>query len=430
MLIRLIVEKGPALGVSYTTTQPDRIIIGRAEDAQLCLQQDGRLSRRHLMIEVQPPLLQMQDLSSRNGTYLNDGGAPVPWAALRSGDRIRAGNSTIRVEVEQPLDPTLELTEGDLLLPDGRPLCRTCTEATQPLGQPGVAFYCDECQERILRHPPLPPGYAQPRELGRGSMGAVYVVQHLRMATSHAMKIILPRMAVSWVNQQRFLREARGQARLSHPNVVRVFDLYELLPGVCGLTMEYVPGENAAQLLERSGPLAPDLVVELGCQALAALAHAHDLNLVHRDVKDENLLLRGERDGRLLVKLADFGLARDYQLSGASGLTRPGQVAGTIPYMAPEQVLDFRGAQPSADLYALAATLYRLLTGAFPREYPAHLHWMLVNLEHPVVPLRQRRPELPQALAQVLARALLSDPTARYPDASALQRALRASLPR
>jgi serine/threonine-protein kinase len=201
----------------------------------------------------------------------------------------------------------------------------------------------------------------------------------------------------------------------------------------CGqffFAMDFVPGEDANSLLRRSGPLPIGRAVAIVAQALEGLAWAHQLGFVHRDVKPANLLLEGE-PGWLAtgvhVKILDFGLARTYQMSQLSGLSRMGQVGGTVPYMAPEQITHFRQSRPPVDQYGAGATLYHLLTGKYVHDFPADFQQRLLKiLQDDPVPLRSRRPEVPEALAAVIHRALAREPENRFPDAAAFRSALLA----
>ncbi len=193
--------------------------------------------------------------------------------------------------------------------------------------------------------------------------------------------------------------------------------------------MEYVPGKDAAALLKAHGPLSINRAVALVGQLLSALQYAHDRRFVHRDIKPSNLLVT-EVGGDEVAKLADFGLARTYQTSRLSGLTMSGSTGGTVAYMAPERVTDFRDVKPAADQYAAAATLYNLLTSRLlydpPAGGPGPLLAMLLT-DDPV-PIQARRADIPQPLAAVIHRALARQPDDRFPDAQAMGRALKDAL--
>ena len=165
--------------------------------------------------------------------------------------------------------------------------------------------------------------------------------------------------------------------------------------------------------------------VRLICQTLEALQYSHMQGFVHRDVKPSNLLVSGD-PGFEISKLADFGLARVYHTSPLSGLTVLGNVGGTLPYMPPEQITNYRNVAPPVDIYATAATLYRLLTGHYVfdfAELPLEQQLTKVLSDKPV-PIRQRWPTIPEALAHAIHRALQREPDTRFPDAQAFRNAL------
>ena len=164
--------------------------------------------------------------------------------------------------------------------------------------------------------------------------------------------------------------------------------------------------------------------VDLVCQVLRALDYAHAKGFVHLDVKPSNMLVTQE-GGRDVVRLSDFGLARIYLTSRMSGLSTDAEGGGTAPFMAPEQINDLRAAKPSADQYSAAATLYNFLTDRYIYDFPKKLHAkiMKILLEDPV-PIRDRRPDLPEGLAAIIHRALARDPQARYPNVREMRRAL------
>jgi serine/threonine-protein kinase len=216
---------------------------------------------------------------------------------------------------------------------------------------------------------------------------------------------------------------------LTHPHIIR-FHESGVLDGLLYFVMEYVEGISAGKLVKQEGPLAAERVVELGCQLLEALAHAHAQGFVHRDVKPGNVLI-SQQDGRDFLALADFGLARAYQASALSGLTMSGQPGGTPAFMPPEQVRDFRSAKPTADQYAAAATLYYLLTGQHVYErVSSMMEFLACILKDEPIPLRSpaSHPPLPGRLGPILRRALARDPAQRYHDALALRDDLRRAL--
>jgi serine/threonine-protein kinase len=255
-------------------------------------------------------------------------------------------------------------------------------------------------------------------------MGVVY--QALRASDGRlvALKTITPALVPSEADVERFLREAQILSDLDHPNIVAFHEMGESR-GLLHFAMDFVPGTDAAQLLKRHrGPLLVPRAVDLVCQLLQALDYAHAKGFVHRDVKPANMLVMQE-GGRELVKLSDFGLGRIYQTSKMSGLTMNGQLGGTASFMAPDQIAELRDVRPPADQYSAAASLYNLLTDRVVYDFPEGFHAkiMKIMLEDPV-PIRSRRPDLPEGLAAVIHKALARDPQARFRSAREMGRAL------
>jgi serine/threonine-protein kinase len=256
-------------------------------------------------------------------------------------------------------------------------------------------------------------------------MGVVHLARRESDGATVAIKTIAPAIAGTTGTVARFLREAAVLRRLEHPNIVR-FEQMGHSDGRLFFVMEYVSGVHADGLLKRrGGPLPVRTAVALTGQALEALAYAHDLGFVHRDIKPRNVLV-GRVDGRPMVKVTDFGLARIYLTSPLSGLTFTGETSGTSGFMAPEQITDFRGVKPAADQYGAGAMLYYLLTGKRVYDFPPQLQrQLLMVLQEDPIPIRDRRAEIPTELAAIVHRALARKPEDRFPDVRALSDALR-----
>jgi serine/threonine-protein kinase len=198
--------------------------------------------------------------------------------------------------------------------------------------------------------------------------------------------------------------------------------------GVVFFVMEFVQGASAGLLVKEQGAFPLPRVVSLGCQLLDALSHAHDRGFVHRDVKPGNMLLASAPSSERL-KLADFGLARAYEASAMSGLTLSGQSGGTPAFMPPEQVRSFRAAQPSADQYSAAASLYYLATGEHVYERTNSMMDLLARiLQEEPIPLRgvAQHPAMSGPFGSVIRRALARQPENRFPHVRVMQDALRA----
>jgi eukaryotic-like serine/threonine-protein kinase len=254
--------------------------------------------------------------------------------------------------------------------------------------------------------------------LGVGGMARVYVASDRVLERPVAVKVLSPPYAQDPVFVERFRREARAAARLSHPNIVAVFD-----SGADAdqpyLVMEYVAGQSLAQLLARQGRLAPRRAVELAVEVCAALAAAHAQGLVHRDVKPANVLVDAE--GR--VQVADFGIVK---AAAATTLTGTGMVLGTAAYLSPEQA---QGGPVDArsDLYSLGCVLYELLCGSPPFGSGADGSAVAVAARHlhqPPEPPSAHNPQVDASLDAVVLTALAKEPAQRYQSAVELQDAL------
>lgn len=403
MRVRLAVTEGPHTGRAFTFDRHDTFLVGRSKDAHFQLaHKDPYFSRFHFLVEVNPPACRLVDMASTNGTLVN--GQRVTTIDLHDGDEIRGGQTAIRVAVEAGPGGAA---------PPARASELAATDAGPTVSIPG------------LGGAPMIPRYRIERELGRGGMGIVYLARSRDDGTPAAVKTVTPAVAESPDALARFLREATILRQLDHPNIVGFRDVGQT-EGWLYFVMEYVDGHDAGKVVETEGPLTIGRAVDLGCQALDALAYAHGRGFVHRDIKPQNLLLASAPGGDVL-KLADFGLARLYQDSPLSGLTLTGQIAGTPAFMAPEQITSFREVQPASDVYALGASLYYILTGRKPFDFPTGLqHQLLMVLQDRPVPLRDRRPEVPEGLAAVVDRALERDLDVRYPDAGAMRQELEA----
>ncbi|MHB1447142.1 MAG: serine/threonine-protein kinase, partial [Acidimicrobiales bacterium] len=234
-----------------------------------------------------------------------------------------------------------------------------------------------------------------------------------------AVKILRPELAADSMVRQRFESEARTSARLSHPNVVNVFDAGYDDESVY-LVMERLPGETLDDELA-AGPMAVDRVVSVGVQVLDALAAAHAAGVIHRDIKPSNVLTCP--DG--VVKVADFGIAT---VAGAASVTATGLIIGTPAYLAPERA-EGQPASERSDVYSVGAVLYTCLTGRRPFEADSAVALMAVMQIREPTPIRELRSEVSAGLAAVVARAMAKDPAGRFGSAAEMAAALLAVAP-
>ena len=252
--------------------------------------------------------------------------------------------------------------------------------------------------------------YRLERPLGHGGMASVHLARDTELDRLVALKLLAENLSGDESVHRRFVREARLAARLSHPNVVSVFDAGDD-GGRPYIVMEYVDGENLAELLARRGRIPPDEARGLALQAAQGLAHAHAARLVHSDVKPQNLILR--RDGTL--KIADFGIARAAE---ATALTQAGTVLGTAAYLSPEQALG-EEVTPATDVYSLGVVLYELLTGRTPFQVET-LDDLAQRPAMEVAPVRELVPGVPRDLEDVVMHCLARNPEYRPRDGAQL----------
>ncbi len=265
-------------------------------------------------------------------------------------------------------------------------------------------------------------GYEVLAKVGEGGMGVVFKARQVSLDRIVALKVLPAKLTADARFVERFLREAKAIAKLSHPNIVRIYEVDRSKGGIHYYAMEYVDGESVGSLLKRKGALGVREAARIVMQVARALDHAHAQGFVHRDVKPDNVLL--DRQGE--AKLADLGLARSMQGPGAAkGPAQAGSsltmdaVVGTPYYMSPEQA-EGKPVDARSDLYALGATFYHLLAGTPPFVGDTAIAVITKHLTDPRPEIRKVRPEVPEELSRVIGRMMKVDPRERYPDAKAL----------
>ncbi len=407
----LAVVAGPIQGRQFAFEDHDTFLFGRAPDCHAQLAEaDTTASRHHFLLEVNPPEARLRDLGSMNGTYVNGtkyGGRGTmtlekarqqrwPEVDLRDGDGIRVGTTVFEVHVEG--------TE-----PDSGPHHDSGAVTPAPMAPPATIA-----------------GFEIGPLLGRGGMGSVYKAMRRADGAVVALKLMRPEVVVDTKSRETFAREIEVTASLRHPNVVTLYE-HGLEGDTFYFALEYCPGGSMAHvLLKRENPLEVEAAVRVTLEALEGLAYAHAEGFVHRDLKPENILLV---DAQMkTAKLADFGLAKSFELAGLSGMTATGMVAGTLYFMPREQITHFRLLRPASDVWSMGATLYHMLTLRYPRDFLPEADPLTVILSGGTLPLRQRDPWLPERLAQVVDRAVADDLSQRYATAAEFRDALRRAL--
>src|SRR5437763_5936214 len=242
-------------------------------------------------------------------------------------------------------------------------------------------------------------------------MADVYLAEDQELGRRVAIKIRNGRHANDAQFIERFRREAKNAAGLSHPNIVSIYDRGEA-EGTYYIAMEYLDGRSLKELIVSRGPAPVQLAIDYARQILAAVRFAHRHAIVHRDIKPHNVLV--DREGR--VKVTDFGIAR----AGTSQMTETGSIVGTAQYLSPEQA---RGGEVDqrSDLYSLGVVLYELVTGKTPFEGDTPVEIAMKHLSTPPQPPSKLRPDIPRELDLVVLRALAKNPDDRYQSADEME---------
>ncbi len=257
------------------------------------------------------------------------------------------------------------------------------------------------------------PGYKLLEKLGRGSMGTVYRARQLNLDRVVAIKILARFLAENPNFVRRFMKEARVIGKLNHPNIVQGFDAGET-EGTYYFAMEYCPGPTLLEILNRGGAIDQDRAVHIATQVARALDHAYHQDLVHRDVKPDNIMIA---EGGI-AKLCDLGLAKD--ISRASGSTEKGSTMGTPNYISPEQARGEEEVDIRSDIYSLGATLYHAVAGVPPFEGPNPTVIMVKHVNEPPSPPSSIVPDLDSELERILLKMLAKSVKDRYQTPQAL----------
>ena len=412
------VISGPHEGLEFVFDEHNTLFAGRVQKAQLRLEKDPHFSRHHFRLEVNPPTCFLMDLNSRNGTFVN--GERVKDRFLSDGDIISGGLTEMVVSIIDPRGKPSESidTQGHVTTPGRNQVemnSPPVSQASPPLAASGLL---EQSAASLI------PGYEILEQIGEGDLGVVYRAKRLVTKEICALKILSPAGHSDENSISTFLREAKILNQLQHPHIIRLIDLGAAGPNVF-LATEYVKSYDWTYLAARySAEKRIRIACGLMVQILGALEYAHARSLVHRDVKPGNILIT-KSDDKMVAKLADFGLAKQYTTAGMSQVTRDGDVLGSLPFMSPDQFLNSREARPTCDVYSAGATLYWMLTGREPIPLEGHPCKFLAILESPPTPIRHHNRAIPENLAQVVHRSLEKTAEKRFVSAAEMRQQLR-----
>lgn len=414
---------GPDTGAKFAAEEPIVCIIGRADDCTITISKtDNRVSRHHCLIDINPPLLTIEDLGSSNGTLLNNenlSGKADP-TLLRDEDIIQVGDTQIKVEV-QGFEPDYRKSSLNGTFEENND-----TETAETLEDPA--------EKQIIS------GYRIIKRLGQGSGGAVYLAEMIEEQRQVALKTMLPEIAVDVEHKARFIRETKSMSDLSHPNIVSIIDS-GYSKGVFYFSLEYCNSGNLEDLMRQNRDGLPvKEALSIINKVLDGLEYLHYVmiqdielddgsigtatGLVHRDIKPENILMH-KNGNEQQIKIADFGLAKAFNLGGLRGLTQTGAVGGTLAFVCRQQILNYKYAKPEVDIWSAVALLYYLLTGYPPRDLERVKNPLCSILETDPVPLQARKPKLPKELIEIVNSALNDKKELKFKSAKEFKEALK-----
>ncbi|MBF0316713.1 MAG: protein kinase [Nitrospirae bacterium] len=498
MKVTLNLLEGPGAGRKLFFTEPDTFLVGRSKRAHLRLgpEADRYLSRTHFILELRSTICIITDLNSTNGTLVND--KRIHRMELFDGDLIRVGNTLIRVNIEE--DETERqlavlctvcgnnITDevGTIPPEQSKSLVYTCkkcqrqeqelkrlkmlqaeqtrsklnlhcvgcnTDLSDAANSDGHAaeftdmlHICNDCAQKQQK-PPIPyttmGDYTVLCELGKGAMGIVFKAVHNQTRRICAIKQIHTDAVRHEDSRKLFEREMEVQSMVAHPNLVR-----NLGKGVVGnvpfFVTEFLAGGDVSQLMRKvfRGPLPVPLAVRITLQLLKGLSSLHSRGFIHRDLKPSNFLLsRPYDDPDFVAKISDYGLAKSYEDAGNSlyDYTQTGKFGGSLMFMPPEQITNYKFVKPPSDVYAIGVSLYFLLTGKYTVDVSKSnskdnspgaakqrtRHPVEVILEDSPIPILQRKADILPQLAEIVDKAVMKEADKRYQTAEEFREALK-----
>jgi serine/threonine-protein kinase len=256
----------------------------------------------------------------------------------------------------------------------------------------------------------------------RGGMGAVYLGKHVLMDKTVAIKVLHPALALDDDVVRRFSREAKAASRISHPHAVSVTDFGESENGVVFLVMEYLDGRTLKEVIKSEGPMRLERAAEILRQVAGGLDAAHEQGVVHRDLKSDNIML-SKTNGGEWAKVLDFGIAKIQEAGRDADITAANLVIGTPQYMSPEQCSQSGAIDSRSDIYSLGIILYEMLSAELPFAGESPTVIMMKQVQDPPPPIRAIRPEVPEAVSQIILKALAKQPADRFQTAGELSEA-------
>ena len=440
-------------------------IIGRGNNVDYQIRSGG-LSREHCQIKDCGTHLELKDLNSLNGTFVNN--KKITTAKIETDDIIQIGPINISVktiydnqelesnenlkqhekflsfinkenknlqtkktrEIKQASnDNTFNITDLQCEFPEGK--CIECDKylAADDFKEHFAIFkeeklYCLECFCEKGEEYPVLAGYKIIKKVGGVGMGDVYEAIQLSMERPVAVKILKGLESANEQQKKRFFREAKIGGRLNHPNIVGFIDTGRI-ETIHFITMEFIYGVDIKKIIANKGAIPYKTAMKIAhCIALALDFANTRFKIVHRDIKPENILINYDN----VVKLTDFGLAKNFEKAGISEITKSKTGIGTLFYMSPEQIVNAKFVDHRADIYSLGATLYEMITGVKP--FTDNQMMRLVNKirnEEPT-PIKKIKPEISDHICHFISKSMAKNPEDRFQTTKALLKELEVYL--
>ena len=410
-----------------------------------------------------------------------------PEHDIKNGDRIKIGDSVFSVTIHNPChcarcqkeipeelsakaerkpglfqcDECFRKTEKSpgMIPMKKRMTCKMCgKDVTPEIGYTRVGDYvCKSCLNEPMKFIEMLldlaksgnrdliaiDGYRVLRILGQGGMGIVYLAEKKKTGEKIALKVMIPKIATDDKAKSDFLRETENTKALRHKNIVQLYD-NGYSNATFFMTLDYCNGGSVDKLmLDKGGALSVDEASRIILDVLDGLEYAHyaeiphvklsngeygkGRGLIHRDISPHNIFLMNS-NGSSCAKLGDFGLAKAFDLAGLSGRTRTGTAAGKPFYMPRQQVLNYKFSKPEVDVWAVAASFYKMLTNDFPRNFPKDQDVWQTVLQNRPIPIRDRNKSIPKKLAEVIDEALIDNPEIKIKTAAELKKRIQAAM--
>jgi pSer/pThr/pTyr-binding forkhead associated (FHA) protein len=426
--VTLIITNGLHKGKQFTFDSRTTCIIGRNDECNIVvpdIEEYSRVSRYHCLLDINPPNIRIRDFGSKNGTYINGRliGKREEHQSAEEGIKLKFP------EYDLENNDTFQLTESGLAF------------KVNVVGENKVSYtppQQEEFEQKVRNvfgksnvggsnlHPIQ--RYTILEKLGEGGNGAVFLARYDMTGSAKvvALKVMLPQVAAIPQMVNLFLREVENAKQLRHPNLVQLED-YCFVDGLFFFTMEYCQGGSVQDAMRRYGGKLPiEIAIPVTLQVLDGLHYAHtERGIVHRDIKPENIFIDFTEKEDVIVKLGDYGLAKSFDMAGFSGQTMTGKDAamGTPVFMPRQQLLNFKYSKPDVDVWAVAASLYNMLTGEYPRDFVDADPFVAI-LQHQPIPIRRRDASIPKPLAELIDLALIDDPELYFKSAKQFKQAL------